>query len=109
MADEVRAIQFLLENDEAYGTFNLTAPHPVTNQEMAKELGDAMGRPSVIPVPAFAVKSAFGEMSDVVLKGQRVLPKLLEDMGFEFRYPSIEEAFEELVGDKTPSPEPAPA
>lgn len=109
MADEVRAIQFLLENDEADGPFNLTAPHPVTNREMAKSLGEAMGRPSAIPVPSFAVKSAFGEMSDVVLKGQRVLPKHIEDMGFEFRYPSIEEAFDELVGKAEPTPEQVPA
>ena len=107
--DEIRAIQFLLENDEADGPFNLTAPHPVNNQEMAKALGQAMGRPSAIPAPSFAIKSVFGEMSSIILKGQRVLPKHLEDMGFEFQYPSLEEAFAQLEGKSEPTPEPVHA
>ncbi len=109
MQDQIRAMIFLLENDEADGPFNLVAPNPVTNQELSKALGDAMGRPSAIPVPSIAVKTVFGEMSDMVLKGPRVLPKQLEDMGFEFQYPTIEQALDDLVGEGASTPQAVPA
>jgi len=109
MQDQIRAMIFLLENDAADGPFNLVAPNPVTNQELSNALGDAMGRPSAIPAPSFALKIALGEMSDMVLKGPRVLPKKLEDMGFEFQYPTIEEALDELVGEAKSTPQALPA
>jgi uncharacterized protein (TIGR01777 family) len=109
MRDQIRAMIFVLENEEVDGPINLVAPNPVTNQELAKSLGDAMGRPSAIPAPSFAIKTLLGEMSDMVLKGPRVLPRNLEDMGFEFEYPTIEQALDELVGEADSTPQAVPA
>ena len=66
---------------------NLTAPHPVTNREMADAIGRALHRPSFLPAPAFALRLALGEMADaMILSGQRVLPRMAQSRGFAFRY-----------------------
>jgi uncharacterized protein (TIGR01777 family) len=98
LKDEVRALRFLIETEEAGGAYNLTAPSPVKNGELAKLIGRLMGRPSWIPVPGFAMRLAFGEVADVVLKGQRAVPQRLLDLGFEFRFPTAEAALEDLLG-----------
>jgi hypothetical protein len=95
--DEVRAIRFLIENQEARGPFNLCTPNPVTYGQLARALGRVMGRPSWIPLPGFAMKLAFGEVSSVLLEGQRVLPRRLQEAGFEFRFPEIEGALRDLL------------
>lgn len=96
--DEVRGIRFLIDHEEARGAFNLTAPQPVTNREFARALGRALGRPSWLPVPAFALRLAFGEVSDVLLEGQPAVPSRLQSLGFEFQYPDVESALRDLVG-----------
>ncbi len=96
--DEVRAILFLLENEAADGPFNLVAPNPVRAGELAIAIGDAMGRPSLIPAPGFALKAVLGEMSTVVLEGRKAVPAKLLEMGFEFKYPTIEAGLAELTG-----------
>ena len=96
--DEVRALRFLIEAEEARGAFNLTAPNPVTNRELARLIGETMGRPSFIPVPGFALRLAFGEVADVVLKGQRAVPDRLLDLGFQFGYPEAGLALKNLLG-----------
>jgi len=98
LRDEARALRFLIENEEASGAFNLTAPNPVTNGELAKRIGRVMGRPSFIPVPGFAMRLAFGEVAEVVLQGQRVVPQGLLDLGFEFDFPVAEGALQDLLG-----------
>ena len=97
IADEVRAIRFLIESASAAGAFNLTAPAPLRNAEFAATLGRAMGRPSWIPVPAFAMRLLFGEMSTVLLDGQRVVPQRLADLGFVFRFGTAESALGDLL------------
>ncbi|MCB9160192.1 MAG: TIGR01777 family protein [Caldilineaceae bacterium] len=104
IADEVKAIRFLLEHDAADGPFNLSAPNPVRYAELAKALGDAMGRPAAIPAPSFALKAALGELATVVLDGQRVIPQRLEELGFTWKYPTIEEALAHLVEKDEPAP-----
>ena len=96
--DQACALRFLIETDGARGAFNLTAPNPVRNGELAKLIGKAMRRPAFVPVPGFATRLAFGEVADVVLKGQRVVPKRLLDLGFEFRFSTVEGALEDLLG-----------
>lgn len=98
--DEVGAIRFLIDNPSASGAFNLTAPNPVTNAEFARTLGRVMGRPSLIPAPAFAFNLAFGEVAVVVVTGQRVLPKRLLDLGYTFRFPELEPALRDLYRQK---------
>jgi uncharacterized protein (TIGR01777 family) len=98
LQDEARALRFLIETEEAGGAYNLTAPSPLTNGELAKLIGRVMRRPSWIPVPGFAMRLAFGDVADVVLKGQRVVPQRLLDLGFEFRFPTAEAALKDLLG-----------
>jgi len=96
--DEVKAIRFLMENEEARGAFNLVAPTPVRNAAFVKAIGLAMGRPAVVPVPGFAMKLAFGEVSRVLLDGQRAVPERLLDLGFRFRFAEVEGALQDLLG-----------
>jgi len=98
LQDEARSLRFLIETEEARGAFNLTAPNPVTNRELARIIGRVMGRPSFIPVPGFALRLAFGEVAEVVLQGQRALPQRLLDLGFEFRHAQAEAALRDLLG-----------
>jgi uncharacterized protein (TIGR01777 family) len=95
--DEVAAIRFLIEHQEASGPFNLSAPNPMTNAGFARELGRAMGRPSFVPIPGFAMKLAFGEVTSVLLEGQRAIPERLQALGFEFRFPDAGAALENLL------------
>ena len=97
LADEVAAIRFLIENEEASGPFNLSAPNPLTNAAFGRVLGRVMGRPFYFPVPGFVLKLAFGELSTVLLEGQRVLPQRLLDMGFAFQFPDAEDALRNLL------------
>lgn len=98
MADEVAAIRFLMETEAARGPFNLVAPNPLTNAEFSRILGKVLGRPAVMPVPAFALRLVLGEMAGVVLGGQRAVPKRLQEMGYRFLFPDLEQALRELLG-----------
>ncbi len=93
--DEVRAIVWLVEQGGA-GPYNLTGPHPLTSKEFSKSLGRAMGRPSVLPAPSFALKALFGEMSTILLDGQCAVPFRLLAEGFEFRSRDAETALRDL-------------
>jgi uncharacterized protein (TIGR01777 family) len=95
--DEVRAIKFLIDHKELKGAFNLTAPNPVTNSQMAAAIGKAMGKPAAIHTPAFVLKLMLGEMADeLLLNGLKVIPKRLLDAGFEFKYYTIEAALKDI-------------
>jgi uncharacterized protein (TIGR01777 family) len=96
--DEVAAIRFLLEHD-VRGPVNLTAPNPVTNRDFTKALGESVHRPAVVPVPKFGPKLLLGkELADLLLFGsQRVLPTVLTDAGFEFRYRDLESALSDFL------------
>lgn len=97
LADEVTAIRFLIDSEQASGPFNLAAPNPLTNADFGRVLGRVMGRPYYFPVPSFALRLAFGELSGVLLNGQRALPQRLLDMGFAFRFPEAEDALRDLL------------
>ncbi len=97
-ADEVGAIRFLIENEQAQGPFNLCAPQPLTNAEFARVLGKVLGRPSWLPVPGFALRLALGEVASMVLEGQKALPRKLLDLGFQFRFSDAESALRDLLG-----------
>lgn len=97
IADEVAAIRFLMDNEEAEGVFNLSAPHPVTNAQFSRALGSAMRRPSMIPAPAFAFNLMFGEAATILLDGQKAVPSRLQELGFKFKFPVVEPALEDLL------------
>ncbi|MFI6403116.1 TIGR01777 family oxidoreductase [Streptomyces sp. NPDC050548] len=90
--DEVAAIRHLIDTEGLSGPFNLTAPNPLTNREIAAAMGRVLHRPSLFTVPAPALKLVLGEMSGDVLGSQRVLPKRLLESGFTFAFPDIEGA-----------------
>jgi uncharacterized protein (TIGR01777 family) len=90
--DLVGALLFALDNDAVRGPVNVTAPEPVTNKELSRTLGRVLHRPAFAPVPALAVKTLYGEMASIVTTGQRAVPTRLEELGYEFRRPDLEEA-----------------
>jgi NAD dependent epimerase/dehydratase family enzyme len=87
-----------LENENLTGAFNLTAPNPVTNEEFTKTLGTVLNRPTILPIPEFAIKTLFGEMGEtLLLQGARVLPKRLQDAGFKFEFNNLEDAIKSVL------------
>ena len=102
LADVAAAVVHLLEAPAGSldPVYNLTAPNPATNAEFTRALGKALSRPTVFPVPGFAMRAAFGEMADaLLLSGARVAPRRLLAAGFEFRHPEIGPALADLLGD----------
>ena len=97
IADEVGLILFLLESQAASGPFNLTAPNPVTMREMARTLGKVLHRPAVLPVPGFALKAALGEVADVLLTGQHVVPRCALEAGYSFQFPALDGALRDVL------------
>lgn len=97
-SDQLRAFLFALEHPELRGPVNFTAPNPVTNAEFARALGKVLNRPSLVPAPAFMVKLVLGEFAEVVLGGQKVLPRKLLEAGFTFEYPTIDAALRHQLG-----------
>jgi uncharacterized protein (TIGR01777 family) len=96
--DEVAAIKYLLENEHLKGVFNLTAPEPVTMKKFCKILGKVLHRPSLLKVPGFAARLMFGEMADeMLLSGQKVLPKRLLNTGFDFKYTDVKHALIDIT------------
>jgi uncharacterized protein (TIGR01777 family) len=97
LIDEANAIQFLIRNNQAKGVYNLTAPNPITNDEFGRTIGKVMKRPHYIPIPGFVVRLAFGEVSSMVLEGQKVLPQRLLEAGYGFKFPMLEDALKDLL------------
>jgi hypothetical protein len=96
--DEVDAMCFLLEKPELHGPFNLCSPNPLVARDFFRALGKTMGRPSWLAVPGFALRSMFGQMAaELILSGQRALPKRLLEAGFTFRYPEAEMALRDIL------------
>lgn len=98
ISDLLDAYEFVIENKTCEGTYNLTAPTPTTNYGLTKALGKTLNRPTILPVPEFALNLIFSEGAKVLTDGQCAKPKRLVDSGFEFKYTNIEETIEDLVG-----------
>lgn len=95
--DLVNAILFLIDNETCAGAYNAVAPQPVTNAEFTRELGNALHRPTVLPVPAFVLKTLLGELSSLLLEGQRAIPARLQDAGFNFVHENLAGALREAI------------
>lgn len=87
---------WLIRNADAAGAFNATAPQPVNNHTFTKTLGRVLGRPAILKAPAFAMRIAMGEMADMLLHGQRVMPVHAEQFGFQFAHRSLEPTLRSL-------------
>jgi uncharacterized protein len=97
--DAVGAIGHALATASLTGPVNAVAPRPVTNAEFTKTLGRVLSRPTVAPMPAFAARLAFGEMADeLLLSGQRVVPRRLLESGYRFRHEDLETALRHVLG-----------
>lgn len=95
--DVVRAIIFVIESQRVRGPVNITAPSPVTMDEFGRTIGEVIHRPHWLPVPDFAMKVVLGQKSALVLKGQKVIPEVLINLGFEFTFPTLKSALEDLL------------
>jgi uncharacterized protein (TIGR01777 family) len=95
--DAIRVILFALDNAAVQGAINATAPNPVTNADFTKELAAALHRPAIFPVPRLVLRMMFGEMADVVLASQRVVPKAALAAGFRFRHAELRPALARLL------------
>jgi uncharacterized protein (TIGR01777 family) len=98
--DLVEIVVFLIKHPEISGPVNACSPNPVRNKELAKALGKALRRPSFLRAPAFMVRLLLGEFGNVVLKGQRVLPRRLLESGFIFQFPDIQSALTDILKKK---------
>ncbi|MBY3619587.1 TIGR01777 family protein [Acinetobacter sp. CUI P1] len=100
LMDIVRLIDFCVQNPTITGPVNATAPHPVTNEEFGRTIGKVYKRPHWFPLPAILLKTAVGELSEILLKGQRVLPSAALEHGFIFTFPTLQTALEDLKNPK---------
>ena len=97
--DVIGAIRHALTTDALRGPLNVVAPAPVTNAEFTRTLGRALGRPTLVPLPAFAARLALGEMADeLLLASQRAVPARLQASGYRFRYPTLDDALRAVLG-----------
>jgi len=94
LEDMLQGIAHLIANESCHGIYNFTAPNPVTNAEFSRELAASLSRPCILKVPEFMLRMMMGEMADLVLYGQRVVPTRLEESGYKFIYPKISQALD---------------
>jgi len=98
LEDEVRAIIHLMESKNAKGPFNLTSPSSLPQKELVKMVAQKLSRPAWLPIPSITVKLLFGQMGkELLLSGNNVIPYKLNSVGFEFKYPTLDEALSELL------------
>jgi hypothetical protein len=99
MHDVLRALFFIVSSDALAGPVNMTSPNAATNAQFSQTLGEVLHRPALATVPEFVVKLMFGEMGEeTLLSGQRVLPRVLLDAGFQFDYPDLAPALRRELG-----------
>ena len=97
LADHVALTRYLLENPGLHGVFNATAPHPVTNAEFTRQLASVLKRPALFPVPAWLLTLIAGEMAELLLGSERVIPERALQAGFTFQFETLEPALRDVV------------
>lgn len=95
--DMIRLIDFCIKHEEIDGAVNAVGPEPVTNDVLGRTIANIIHRPYLFPLPAFVMKLLFGELSILLLEGQRVLPRVLQEHGFAFKYPTVELALRNIL------------
>jgi uncharacterized protein (TIGR01777 family) len=96
--DVTGAILHGLDRSDVNGAMNLAAPYAVTNGELSRTLGRVLHRPAIFPVPAAALRALYGEMSSIIVTGQRPVPARLRASGYQFRFPELELALRDVLG-----------
>jgi uncharacterized protein (TIGR01777 family) len=109
--DEIGLIRHAMDHEAVTGPLNLVAPEPVTNGEFVRALGEALGRPTVLTAPAFALRLALGAMTDeLLLASQRAMPVRTLETGYTFQHPLLREALGEILAKgRTGQPAAAPS
>lgn len=97
LADWLAIVETLIADDRLIGPYNATAPEPVDNRQFSLTLAKTLRRPMLLPLPAWLLRPMLGEMAELLLGGQRVLPARLLNHGFEFRYPRLDDALHQLL------------
>ena len=97
LEDLVRAVAFVIDHQEIRGIINFTSPEPISNLEQTKIMGKILHRPTFMDLPAWVVKLAFGEGSVVMLDSKEVYPRVFQESGFEFKYPTFDSAMEQIA------------
>lgn len=95
--DMIEAINFIIEHDDIHGPVNLTSPQPATNKDFSTSLAKRLNRPCLLSMPSFVMRLLFGEMADLLIYGQHVVPKKLIDKSFQFKHPELNEALSSLA------------
>ncbi|MBA4493646.1 TIGR01777 family oxidoreductase [Paenactinomyces guangxiensis] len=91
-------VEHLIKEDSISGPVNMVGPQPVSNEEFTRQLGDALGRPAIFPLPAFAMRMIFGEMADALLLGGcHIIPRKLQESGYVFTYPDLKETLRHIL------------
>jgi NAD dependent epimerase/dehydratase family enzyme len=98
--DVICSLRFLIDKGDANGSFNLTAPNPLTNSDFSRGLERVMHPPSWFPVPPFVLQTALGEISDLILTGQRAISEKLNQAGFTFTFTEAEAALDDPLSPK---------
>ncbi|NMA68938.1 MAG: DUF1731 domain-containing protein, partial [Desulfitobacterium sp.] len=96
--DLVRMIRFIVKHEELSGPINAVAPNPLKMKDFCKVLGKVLRRPSWFPVPEFLLKIALGQMAEMLLHGQRAVPRKILNSNFKFKFPDLEMALEDILG-----------
>jgi len=94
--DLMRIYRFVIQ-ERITGTLNAVSPNPVTNLQFTKTLGKVLGRPTILPVPGFALKLIYGEAAQVLIGSKEVYPKVLKRLGFKFKYPDITQSLRHIL------------
>ena len=97
LTDLMAAMLFIFKHPQVSGPLNFCAPNPVRNRGLAKTLGEVLGRPAIMPAPAFMIRMVLGEFGNVLLDSQHTIPDKLLTYGFEFQYPDIRSALKEVI------------
>ena len=96
--DLIDLLYFAIQNPDVVGPINATSPNPVRNKDFGHALGKALSRPSIMPLPSFAVRLLFGEMGQaLLLEGARVLPTKAQEHGFSFTHSTLSECFHDII------------
>ncbi len=101
LVDEAAAIRFLIQDQSAFGVYNFSAPEPLVNKEFGKVLGKVLHRPSYFPVPSLVFKLIFGEMSTILLDGQRQIPERLIKSGYKYHFSQAEQALLDIYSSSS--------
>jgi hypothetical protein len=96
--DVVGVLLRAIDDVRLQGPINVTSPNPVTNEELSRAIGKALHRPSLVRVPEAALRVRFGEGADPLVTGQRAIPRVLERLGYAFRFVRVEEAVKDAIG-----------